>query len=53
MNVTIKYVLSEDNKLYPQIFLDEALYKSQKCQNITELIFQKELMFIKQIDKRM
>ena len=28
MTVTIRYVFSEDNKLYPQVFLDEALYKS-------------------------
>ena len=26
MTVTIRCVISEDNKLYPQIFLDEALY---------------------------
>ena len=26
MTVTIRYVFSEDNNLYPQIFLDEALY---------------------------
>ena len=26
MTVTIRYVFREDNKLYPQIFLDEALY---------------------------
>ena len=26
MTVTIRYVFSEDNKLYPQVFLDEALY---------------------------
>ena len=25
MTVTIRYVFSEDNKLYPQAFLDEAL----------------------------
>ena len=25
MTVTIRYVISEDNKLYPQVFLDEAL----------------------------
>ena len=24
MTVTIRYVFSEDNKLYPQVFLDEA-----------------------------
>ena len=26
MNVTIRCVISEENKLYPQVFLDEALY---------------------------
>ena len=26
MTVTIRCVLSEDNKLYPQVFLDEALH---------------------------
>ena len=26
MTMTIRYVFSEDNKLYPQVFLDEALY---------------------------
>ena len=26
MTVTIRYVFSEDDKLYPQVFLDEALY---------------------------
>ena len=25
--ITIRYVFSEDNKLYPQVFLDEALYR--------------------------
>ena len=27
MTVTIRCVFSEDNKLYPQVFLDDALYK--------------------------
>ena len=27
MTVTIGYVFSKDNKLYPQVFLDEALYR--------------------------
>ena len=31
MTVTIRCVFSEDNKLYPQVFLDDALYKSLKC----------------------
>ena len=26
MTVTIRCVFSEDNKLYPQVFLDEAFY---------------------------
>ena len=26
ITVTIRCIFSEDNKLYPQIFLDEALY---------------------------
>ena len=26
MTVTIRYVISEENKLYPQVFLDGALY---------------------------
>ena len=26
MTVTIRCVFSEDNKLYPKVFLDEALY---------------------------
>ena len=28
MTVTIRCIFSEDNKLYPQAFLDEALYSS-------------------------
>ena len=28
MTVTIRCVFSDDNKLYPQVFLDAALYKS-------------------------
>ena len=26
MTITIRCVISEDNKLYPQVFLDEALF---------------------------
>ena len=26
MTVTIRYISSEDNKLYPQVYLDKALY---------------------------
>ena len=30
MTVTFRCVFEEDNKLYPQVFLDEALYSLQK-----------------------
>ena len=30
MTVTIRCVFSEDNELYPQVFLDDALYELQK-----------------------
>ena len=26
MTITIRYVFSEDNKLYPQLFLDDTFY---------------------------
>ena len=31
MTVTIRCVISEDIKLYPQVFLDEAFYSLKKC----------------------
>ena len=31
VTVTIRCVFSEDNELYPQAFLNDALYKSYKC----------------------
>ena len=30
-SVTIRCVFSEDNKIYQQVFLDEALHSLQKC----------------------
>ena len=27
MTITIRYVFEEDGKLYPQVFLDDALYE--------------------------
>ena len=27
MNITIRFVLEEDGRLYPQLFLDDALYE--------------------------
>ena len=31
MTVTIRYAFSKDNKLYPQVFLDDALFSLYKC----------------------
>ena len=31
MTITIRCVISKDNKLYPQVFLDGALFSLQKC----------------------
>ena len=30
MTITIRCVFKEDNELYPQVFLDDALYELQK-----------------------
>ena len=51
MTVTIRSVFEKDGKLCPQLFLDDTLYELniQKRQNMTDLIFQKGLMLIKQI----
>ena len=40
MTITITSVFEEDGKLYPQVFLDDTLYKLnvQKCWNTAELI---------------
>ena len=42
--IIITSVFSEDVKLYPQLFLDNAFYELQKCYNAKKLMFQKELM---------
>ena len=48
MTIFIRSVFEEDGKLYPQVFLNDALYEcTYKCCNTIELIFQKELMLIK------
>ena len=44
LTIIITSVFSEDVKLYPQLFLDNAFYELQKCYNAKKLMFQKELM---------
>ena len=45
MTITIRCAFKEDNKLYPQVFLDDTLYTK-------ELKFQKKLMLIRQINQK-
>ena len=45
LTINVKPVFQEDNKNYQQIFLDECLYELEKCYNMKELMFQKELAF--------
>ena len=52
MTIVARAVFHENNKYYPQGFIDECLYKLQiiqKCYIMIELRFLKELMLIKQV----
>ena len=49
MIIIIRSVFEENGKLYPQVFLDDTLYELQKCYSTKKLMFQKELMLIKQV----
>ena len=42
MTIIIRSVFEEGGKLYPQVFLDGALYELQKCCNSKKFMFQKE-----------
>ena len=44
LTIVIRSVFSEDDKFYPQLFLDDALYGLQECYSTKKLMFQKELM---------
>ena len=52
MTIIIRSVFDGGGKLYPQIFLDDALYELQKCYNAKKLMFQKELTRIKQVHQK-
>ena len=52
MTIIIRSVFEEDGKLYPHIFLDEALYEFKKCYTTKELMCQKELMLTKQVHQK-
>ena len=47
--IVIRAVFHESSNYYPRVFLDECLYKIEKCYIMIELAFLKELMLIKQV----
>ena len=49
MTIIIRSVFEEGGKIYPQVFLDYALYELWKCYNTKKLVSQKELTLIKQV----
>ena len=52
MTVIIRSLFEEDSKFYPQLFLDDTLYELSKCYRTKELMFQKELILIKQVRQK-
>ena len=48
MTIISRSVFEEGGKLYPQVFLDDALYELNKCYSTKKIMFQKELTLIKQ-----
>ena len=49
VTIIIRSVFEEGGKLYPQVFLDDALYELRKCYSMKKLMFHKELTLIKQV----
>ena len=50
--IVVRSVFQENNKYFPQILLDACLYELLKCYNMKELMFQKELTLINQINQK-
>ena len=49
LTIIVRPVFQEDKRYYPQSFSDECLCELEKCCNMKELMFQKELILIKQV----
>ena len=47
--LVIRVIFHENNECYPQVFLDEFLYKFKKFLIMVELKFLEELILIKQV----
>ena len=52
VTIIIRSVFAQNDKFYPQLFLDDALYELQKSYGIKKLIFQKELLQIKLVHQK-
>ena len=55
MIIVFRAIFYENKKYYPQVYLDECLYKLliiQKCYITIELNFLKELMLLKQMNQK-
>ena len=52
MVIVVRAIFYENNKYYPQVFLDECLYENYKFYIMIELLFLKELMLIKQLHQK-
>ena len=53
MTIIIRSVFEEGGKVYPQVFLDDALHELQICYSTTKLMFQKKLILSNKCIKRM
>ena len=49
ITIVARATFYENNKYYPQVSLDECLYKIQKCYIMIKLMFWKEVMLVKQV----
>ena len=50
--IVVRAVFHENNKYYPQVSLDEYLYKLQKCYIMIELTLLKGLILINQAHQK-
>ena len=52
LTIIVRSSFEERGKLYPQVFLGDALHELQKCSNTKTLMFQKDLTLTKQVHQK-
>ena len=52
LTIIVRFVFEKDGELYPQAFLDDALYELEKCYSMKKLMLQKELTLIKEVHQK-